>query len=185
MKNLLYFIFIVILWFPALGNEDDLSLPPLKKQAEWAKGLVWYQIFPERFRNGDTGNDPTVSEVPEAEGHPDWQVHPWTSDWYAMQPWEKAQEDTFYAFPIVFARRYGGDLVGVIEKLDYLKDLGVDGIYFNPVFEAESLHKYDGASFHHIDDNFGPDPTGDRKTLAEADVTPAGRLFLRQGRFGR
>ena len=112
MKNLLYFIFIVILWFPAFGNEDDLSLPPLKKQAEWAKGLVWYQIFPERFRNGDTGNDPTVSEVPEAEGHPDLQVHPWTSDWYAMQPCERHRRIHFTLF-----RSYShGDTEGILSE---------------------------------------------------------------------
>ena len=48
-------------------------------------------------------------------------------------------------------------------------DLGINAIYFNPVFEAESLHKYDTGSYHHIDDNFGPDPSGDKKRLKEAN----------------
>ncbi|MEX2117941.1 MAG: glycoside hydrolase family 13 protein, partial [Bacteroidota bacterium] len=84
-------------------------------------------------------------------------------------------------------RRYGGDLQGVLDKLDYLKELGITAIYFNPLFESPSLHKYDAASFHHIDDNFGPDPSGD-KTIADQEDpadpatwkwTSADRLFLK------
>ncbi len=136
---------------------------------EWARGIVWYQIFPERFHNGLRANDPTPAEVPEADLEPGWQVHPWTSDWYEMQPWELKRSRNFY--DVVFTRRYGGDLIGVIQKLPYLKELGVDAIYFNPIFEAPSLHKYDGASFHHVDDNFGPDPAGDKARLAAANET--------------
>ncbi len=148
-----------------------LACASQEEPQDWARGIVWYQIFPERFRNGIPGNDPTVAEVPEAEMNPHWRVHPWTSDWFERQPWENMGQKSFYDFNVVFARRYGGDLIGVIEKLDYLKELGIDGIYFNPVFEAESLHKYDGASYHHIDDNFGPDPAGDRARIAAADET--------------
>ena len=72
--------------------------------------------------------------------------------------WEKKMGPDFY--DSVFDRRYGGDLQGVLDKLDYLKDLGINAIYFNPLFYSRSLHKYDGNSYHHIDPYFGPDPQG-------------------------
>ena len=165
------FILMISLGISSLAAGGTNKLPPLKDEVSWANGLVWYQIFPERFRNGDLSNDPKPSEIPETGGFPEWQISPWTSDWYAMQPWEKAQTDSFYSMKAVFARRYGGDLTGVIEKLDYLKELGVDGIYFNPIFEAPSSHKYDASSYHHVDDNFGPDAAGDRRRLKEAGET--------------
>ena len=58
----------------------------------------------------------------------------------------------------VFDRRYGGDLQGILNRLDYLQDLGVNTLYLNPIFFARSSHKYDGNSFHHVDPYFGPDP---------------------------
>lgn len=125
---------------------------------DWAKGAVWYQIFPERFRNGNPNNDP-IKERVLGNNDVDWQIHPWASDWYKLQIWEQARGLGFY--DLVFDRRYGGDLLGVIEKLDYLKDLGVDVIYFNPIFEAPSLHKYDTSTYHHVDNNFGYDRDGD------------------------
>ena len=97
-----------------------LACASQEEPQDWARGIVWYQIFPERFRNGIPGNDPTVAEVPEAEMNPHWRVHPWTSDWFERQPWENMGQKSFYDFNVVFARRYGGDLIGVIEKLDYL-----------------------------------------------------------------
>ncbi|MDZ7289757.1 MAG: glycoside hydrolase family 13 protein [candidate division KSB1 bacterium] len=137
---------------------------------EWAQGAIWYQIFPERFRNGDPKNDPTPEDA-GIENYPGWQISPWTADWYKLQPWEKAKSSEFYK--IVFDRRYGGDLQGVIEKLDYLQDLGITAIYFNPIFEAKSLHKYDASSYHHIDDNFGPDPARDKALMATETEDPA------------
>lgn len=136
----------------------------------WAKDAIWYQIFPERFRNGDPRNDPTKSDV---EFGPDraWQDSPWTSDWYKVQPWEEAHSKKFY--DNVFERRYGGDLQGVIDKLDYLSDLGITAIYFNPVFDAISLHKYDASTYHHIDHNFGPDPAGDVQEMRSETDDPA------------
>ena len=140
-----------------------------EKGIRWAEGMVWYQVFPERFYNASHANDPVAEEVPGAQLEPGWQIHPWTSDWYALQPWEKAYSDSFYT--VVFNRRFGGDLIGVIQRLDYLKSLGVEGIYFNPVFESPSLHKYDASTYHHIDDNFGPDPARDKRRLAAAGET--------------
>ena len=68
-------------------------------------------------------------------------------------------------------RRYGGDLQGVLDRLDYLQDLGVTALYLNPVNDAPSLHKYDARNYHHIDRNFGPDPRGDEARMAAEDPT--------------
>lgn len=152
------------------------------KVPTWARDAVWYQIFPERFRNGDPANDPTAEEVRIPAGRA-WHVTPWTSDWYRLQPWEREHDARFYQN--VFDRRYGGDLIGMIEKLDYLKDLGVTALYFNPVFEGVSLHKYDASSYHHIDNNFGPDRDGDLHAIERETDDPkswtwtaADRTFL-------
>ncbi|MFQ5637358.1 MAG: glycoside hydrolase family 13 protein [bacterium] len=125
---------------------------------EWAKGAVWYQILPERFSNGSTENDPVLERILGDVPFP-WQGHPWTADWYRLLPWEIERGQTFYQS--VNDRRFGGDLLGVIEKLPYLKNLGVDVIYFNPIFEAPSADKYDATTFHHVDNNFGYDRDGD------------------------
>lgn len=133
----------------------------------WARRAVWYQIFPERFANGDPSNDPTAESLVGADGgapHPAWQIHPWTSDWYELAPYERAQGGGFIAH--VFRRRYGGDLQGVLDRLDYLQELGVTALYLNPIFDSPSLHKYDGSSYHHVDPHFGPDPAGDRALIA-------------------
>ena len=134
---------------------------------QWAKHAVWYQIFPERFRNGDASNDPTKDDIAGAfPDEPDlpWQVNPWTADWYKRQPWETSGRWAFH--DLIQRRRYGGDLQGAIDKLGYLQELGVNAIYLNPVFDSPSAHKYDAISYHHIDPNFGPDPKGDRDLIA-------------------
>lgn len=137
---------------------------------EWAKDVVWYQIFPERFRNGDENNEPTIEQVKGAyphDGISPWQLHPWGSDWYELKPYEKENgKNIWYNLQ---RRRYGGDLQGILDKLDYIQDLGVTAIYLNPVFESPSLHKYDAIRYEHIDPNFGPDPVGDRKLIATED----------------
>lgn len=140
---------------------------------QWAKKAIWYQIFPERFRNGDITNDPTVNDIKGADPAKapiEWRIHSWGSDWYKLQDYElankKANNETDISTHLL-RRRYGGDLQGVIDKLDYLADLGINAIYLNPVFDSPSLHKYDAASYHHIDPNFGPDPKGDRVLMAQ------------------
>lgn len=146
---------------PITLNEDGEFVPP------WAKQAVWYQVFPERFRDGDSTNNPTVEDIlgaDPAEPPKEWQVHPWGSDWFELQAYEKANGEP-QLWKHMLRRRYGGDLQGVIDKLDYMADLGITALYLNPVFDAPSLHKYDGASYHHIDPNFGPDPKGDRKLI--------------------
>ena len=147
----------------------------------WAKDAVWYQIFPERFRDGDAKNNPGRSSlewpvVPSEK----WKISPWTGDWYARDEWEKEEDRKGSTNPApafyrngVFDRRYGGDLQGVVDKLDYLSDLGINAIYFNPVFYARSMHKYDGNSYHHIDPYFGPDPKGDFAIMDTETSDPA------------
>jgi len=163
--------------------ENDI----IKTVPFWAKKAIWYQISPERFWNGDKNNDPGLVDM--AGGWPhfqpeQWQIHPWTSDWYKLQPWEKTYQKDFYW--CAGLRRYGGDLQGVLDRLDYLQDLGITAIYLNPVFESPSLHKYDATMYHHIDNNFGPDPEKDQQIWASEDPsdpstwqwTTADSLFL-------
>jgi glycosidase len=133
----------------------------------WAGDAIWYQIFVERFRNGDLSNDPTAHDIEgfSSQRTPDgWRPTPWSQDWYRQEPWARATGRDFYG--TVQFRRYGGDLQGVLDRLDYLQDLGVTALYLNPVNDAPSLHKYDARTYNHIDRNFGPDPRGDEARMA-------------------
>lgn len=158
---------------------------PLAAAPAWAVDAVFYQIFPERFRNGDPANDPTHASLEFPDATPEsWTISPWTGDWYARAAWEREAGPDFFDNG-VFNRRYGGDLAGVLEKFDYLEALGVNALYFNPVFYGRSLHKYDGASMHHVDPYFGPDPAGDFAQMSQETSDPkswgwtaADRLFL-------
>src|SRR5882762_2708477 len=152
-------------------NSSSISFVPA-----WAQHAIWYQILPERFANGDPSNDPTVESLAGGRlgGHEgdEWHKSRWTSDWYEMQPWETANGQDKWMN--IHDRRYGGDIAGIIQRLPYLKELGINAIYLNPVFDAPSHHKYDGATLHHIDPHFGPDPTGDRALMAtETPEDPA------------
>ena len=186
MKKLILLLIAIFLGFGFTGEKYNLKDTP--RVPEWSKEAVWYQIFPERFANGDKKNDPTPHDMEGAwpyqvpEG---WQVSPWTSDWYKLQPWEIANKHGFYWNAGV--RRYGGDIQGMIDHLAYLQKLGITAIYLNPIFESPSLHKYDTRMYHHVDNNFGPDPKGDEKiweTENPADPetwkwTAADKLFLK------
>ena len=154
---------------------------------KWSKNAVWYQIFPERFRNGYTTNDPTKETLDGTwpfDPVEEWSISPWGSDWYKMQEWEiKTDKDFYYNAQ---RRRYGGDIQGIIDKLDYLNDLGVNALYLNPVFESPSLHKYGATLLHHIDNNFGPNPENDIAIIQTENPaspktwqwTSADKLFL-------
>ncbi len=154
---------------------------------DWAEDAIWYQIFPDRFYNGDKNNDPTTESlwgVWPWDHQNWWEVSHWTSDWYELQPWEKANgQDYDYQFQL---RRYGGDIQGIIDKLDYLQELGINAIYLNPVFDSPSSHKYGAAMYHHIDRYLGPDPIGDTKLINSENPedpntwhwTAADKLFL-------
>ena len=157
MKHILRSSFLGGLLLISLTSMAQKRFTP-----EWSKGIVWYQIFPERFNNGDPANDPKAEDQDGAypfDTTSPFQIHPWTSDWYELQPYElRNGKDLYYNLQ---RRRYGGDLKGVIDKLDYIKSLGVDAIYMTPVFWSPSSHKYDALCYHHVDPTFGPDPKGD------------------------
>ena len=157
----------VFVWMACDTSEEvfDDAISFSHCEADWVRDAVFYQIFPERFRNGDPDNDPIRASIDNVDQTPStWEVMPWTDDWYVRSEWERELGDDFYDG--VFRRRYGGDLQGVLDKLAYLQELGINTIYFNPLFHARSLHKYDGSSFHHIDPYFGPDPAGDLALIA-------------------
>ena len=100
------------------------------KSPQWVKETIWYQIFPDRFANGDTTNDPE-------------DTLPWGSK-------EHPGQDDFY----------GGDLQGIINHLDYIEELGINGLYLTPIFKAPTNHKYDTTDYMEIDPTFG-----DKETL--------------------
>jgi glycosidase len=116
---------------------------------DWFKNAVVYQIFPERFRNGVSANDPIsgtffYDEDPGVLVAPQW-------NWIVPDPrvtgspWEGSYSKLFY----------GGDLQGIVDELDYLQSLGINTLYLNPIFESPSNHKYDTTNYEVVDDNFG------------------------------
>ncbi len=154
------------------GAGSDPAPEPNLAVPAWAADAVWYQVFVERFRNGDPANDPTAHDIigfTDELAPAGWGITPWSHDWYRQEPWAAATGKDFYG--TAQFRRYGGDLQGVLDRLDYLQDLGVTALYFNPLNDAPSLHKYDARHYHHIDRNFGPDPRGDEARMAAEDPT--------------
>jgi glycosidase/S-formylglutathione hydrolase FrmB len=169
------------------GSGQAVAEPALAVPA-WSKDAIWYQVFVERFRNGDPTNDPTAHDIEgftDRPAPPGWRPTPWGWDWYREEPWAKASGKAFYQ--TVQYRRYGGDLQGLLDRLDYLQRLGVTALFLNPINDAPSLHKYDARNYHHIDRNFGPDPRGDEARIAKEDPadpatwvwTSADSLFLK------
>jgi len=126
---------------------------------DWVKDGIFYQIFPERFRNGDTGNDPDFSEwyyaganTLPAGGKTNGEYFHLVDDWYdfgglTRSPYRTDGRPDYFSF-------YGGDIPGVEEKLDYLADLGVSIIYFNPITQGKSNHKYDATDYMTVDPHF-------------------------------
>lgn len=141
----------------------DLAGLPIFSVPEWAREAIIYQIFPDRFRNGDPGNDPDFSEdyyadcrTPPPKGEllpPHREYFHLVEDWkdiasLKQSPWLEEGKPDWWSF-------YGGDLAGVRQKLPYLVDLGINLIYFNPLWQARSSHKYDAADFKKVDPHFG------------------------------
>ncbi len=118
--------------------EYRFSIMPGFKTPDWAKGAVFYQIFVDRFCNGDVTNDVEDNEYCYI-GEPVKRVTNWSK------------------IPDCMGVRefYGGDLQGVYKKLDYLQDLGVEAIYLNPIFVSPSNHKYDIQDYDYVDPHFG------------------------------
>jgi glycosidase len=126
----------------------------------WAKDVVYYTIFPDRFRNGDKRNDPkpgmTTYQDKSIEFHQNWLDKPYKP---------KSGDDSDDVYNNDF---FGGDLVGIIEKLDYIAELGANTIYMQPVFHAASNHKYDTADYKNIDPHFGTNADFERLTFEAA-----------------
>ncbi len=133
---------------------------------DWAKHVVWYQIFPERFANGSVDNDPP-------------RTLPWKSDWYQFAPWERPNEERTFSGDW-YNRWFGGDLQGVIRRLPYFKELGVTALYFCPIFEAGAYHGYDTTDYRHMAQTFGHREPVPAETLDPAtwQWTKSDKLFL-------
>ncbi len=119
-------------------RECDFRLIPGYKTPEWAKGAVMYQIYVDRFYNGDPKNDVLTDEYRYIGANT-----------VKVEDWNK------YPDAMGVREFYGGDLQGVLDKMDYLQDLGIDVIYFNPLFVSPSNHKYDIQDYDYIDPHFG------------------------------
>ena len=121
-----------------INEYYHFRLIPGFKTPDWAKGAVFYQIYVDRFYNGDLTNDVLTNEY-QYIGDKTVRVEDWNK------------------YPATMGVRefYGGDLQGVLDKMDYLQDLGVDVIYFNPLFVSPSNHKYDIQDYDYIDPHFG------------------------------
>ncbi len=130
----------MICYYNKLGITRDLSqryslrIIPNYATPDWAKGAVMYQIYTDRFRNGNPDNDVEEREYYYLGGY----VH-------HVDDWNQAPAN------MDVANFYGGDLQGIMEKLDYLEDLGVEVIYLNPIFVSPSNHKYDIQDYDHVD----------------------------------
>ncbi len=121
----------------AVGSHFYFKLIPGFHVPHWMKGCVMYQIFVDRFRNGDPQNDVRTGEYTYINGSS-----------VKVDDWDAGIE------PLDVGRFYGGDLKGVEEKLPYLKKLGIEAIYFNPLFVSPSNHKYDCQDYEHIDPHY-------------------------------
>jgi alpha-glucosidase len=123
----------------------------------WLADSVFYQIFPDRFYNGDPSND-----VPPGA----WERNGYATsrrEWGAPPlPYKDAGNVDFY----------GGDLNGIQEKIDYLCDLGVNALYLNPIFTSHTNHRYDTMDFYHVDPHLGGDDAliALRNALSEAEI---------------
>lgn len=145
-------------YFNRQGDVDE-PLPhyayrifPGFKTPDWAKGAVIYQIYVDRFYNGNKRNNVVDSEYSYIGEHVK-----------EVKDWNK--------YPATMGVRefYGGDLQGVLEKLDYLQELGVEVIYLNPIFVSPSNHKYDTQDYDHIDPHFTMIKNDGGEILAEGD----------------
>jgi glycosidase/fibronectin type 3 domain-containing protein len=143
-------------WGQTFGDSPDNGwqltvYDPSFQTPDWVKNGIMYQIFPERFRDGDSANN-----TPAGSFHYNIAggsiVRSDSTDWNTPICDPRDENECFQIYGQNF---YGGDLQGIIDKLDYLQALGVTVIYMNPIFESPSNHKYDTTDFGVIDDNFG------------------------------
>ena len=149
-------------WLNALGISIhtplamfDFKLLAGFQPISWLERSVFYQIFPDRFANGDPSNDPVEEADPRQR---------YTRKTF---PWgEKAPRDR-KLMPF-----YGGDLAGIETHLDYLEQLGVNALYLNPIFTAFTNHRYDVSNFREVDPVLGGDQAliSLRQALSQRDM---------------
>lgn len=138
----------------------DPATAPRFETPAWVRDGIFYQIFPDRFLNANEKNDPKFDQwyyegktrLPRVGKHNGEYYH-FVEDWnditgLTTSPYRSDGRPDYFSF-------YGGDIEGVRQKLGYLRDLGITIIYFNPVFEAKSNHRYDAASYENIDPKLG------------------------------
>jgi len=153
---------------------------------DWARDAVYYYIFPERFRNGDPRNDPKPGvdrfHDKTVEFHANWNDKPW-------RPHTGDGSDDEYSNDF-----FGGDIAGIIQKLDYIRSVGANTLYITPMFTAASNHKYDTADWKHIDPHFGTNADFARlcreaarrgiRVLPDASLNHSGADSIYFDRFG-
>ncbi|MCA9759894.1 MAG: hypothetical protein KDA27_29120, partial [Candidatus Eisenbacteria bacterium] len=105
---------------------------------DWVRDAVFYQIFPDRFRDGDPNTQPAAPPRPEGK--------PWGIDDRYLDRWGTAPAHFNFM---------GGDLAGITEKADYIASLGATCVYLNPIFKAGSNHRYDAADYEQVDPGLG------------------------------
>ncbi|MCS6844462.1 MAG: alpha-amylase family glycosyl hydrolase [Caldilineales bacterium] len=141
--------------------------PPDYPVPSWLHDAVIYQIFPDRFRNGDPSNDPVdgtlVYEPGGCAGYPHPKPNPGGGCQHDLRAWTDPLLNPSWGLDF-----YGGDLKGVIDKINegYFNDLGVNTLYFNPIFEASSNHGYDTNEYHTIRAYFGTNALFDQLIAA-------------------
>jgi glycosidase len=135
-------------------HAPDFSVP------DWAADAVYYYVFPERFRNGNPANDPVPGRDRYHRGtvekHTNWLDKPWRAG--SGDGSDALHNNDFF----------GGDLEGLIRKLDHIQALGANTLYLTPIFRAASNHKYDTADYHQIDPAFGSNADFTRLTQEAA-----------------
>ncbi len=140
--------------------EVDLQEEEIFYTPDWATDAVFYQIFPDRFARGSSENDPARIELYRSE---DERYEAYIPEWdQGIKPGEDpvlrgedqlSDDDNAIHPPAGYYAFYGGDLLGVEEKIPYLEELGINAVYFNPIFEASAYHRYNTAGFEYIDES--------------------------------
>ena len=147
---------------PSLDPTRAFRIIPGFHVPSWSRGAVQYQILPDRFRKGNRNNDVQDREY-------------WYARAYIRRAtcWEAPPEQDDYHC------HYGGDLQGVLEKLDYLQSLGVEAIYFNPIFVSPSPHGYDTQDYDHVDPHLTVIPVDSGDVLEDRDTDNAHATLYR------
>ena len=148
-----------VCFFNKMGPRKELDsffnyeITPGFSTPDWAKGAVFYQIYVDRFSNGDPSNDVLDREYI-----------------YIGEPVTRVTDWNKYPAKMGVREFYGGDLQGVLDHLDYLQELGVDVLYLNPIFVSPSNHKYDIQDYDYVDPHFTT------IVVDEGEVLPEGAL---------